>query len=141
MPLIVIDVVRGHDETYLTSLLDGIHEAVVDAFEVPDTDRYQVLTQHEPFELRALDTGLGLTRSRDLTFIRVISKTRPESAKRRLYELIAQRLHSRLGLSGEDIIVTIVENTGADWSFGRGTAQFLTGELPEAPIPPGDNRR
>jgi len=58
-----------------------------------------------------------------------------------LYELIAQRLHSRLGLNGEDIIVTIVENTGADWSFGQGRAQFLTGELPDAPIPPNDNRR
>lgn len=134
MPMIVIDVVRGQDETYLTSLLDGIHEAVVEAFDVPGADRYQVLNQHEPFELRVLDTGLGYTRSERLTLVRVLSKARPEPAKQRLYELIAQRLEARLGLRGDDLVVTIVENTAADWSFGRGQAQFLTGDLPNAPV-------
>ena len=102
MPLIVVDVIRGHDETRLTALLDGIHAAVVDAFDVPDTDLYQVLTQHEPFELRALDTGLGYTRSHDLTIVRVISKTRPENAKQRLYARIAENLQERIGLDGDD---------------------------------------
>lgn len=74
MPLIVVDTIRGHEESRLTAVLDGIHDAVVEAFSVPATDLYQVLTQHEPFELRALDTGLGYTRSRDLTIVRVISK-------------------------------------------------------------------
>ncbi|TDD41346.1 tautomerase family protein [Saccharopolyspora elongata] len=131
MPLIVVDVIRGHDETRLTTLLDGIHAAVVEAFAVPETDLYQVLTQHEPFELRALDTGLGYTRTRDLTIIRVISKARPETAKQRLYELIAENLHERIGLDGDDLVVSIVENGAADWSFGRGRAQFLTGDLPD----------
>jgi len=64
MRLIIVDVIRGHDESHLTTLLDSIHDAVVDAFEVPAADRYQVLTQYEPFEIRALDTGLGFPRSR-----------------------------------------------------------------------------
>ncbi|MDN6555158.1 MAG: tautomerase family protein [Acidipropionibacterium jensenii] len=131
MPLIVVDVIRGHDESRLTALLDGIHAAVVEAFDVPDTDLYQVLTQHEPFELRALDTGLGYTRSQNLTIVRVISKTRPENAKQRLYARIAENLHERVGLDGDDLVVSIVENGAADWSFGRGHAQFLTGELPD----------
>jgi phenylpyruvate tautomerase PptA (4-oxalocrotonate tautomerase family) len=133
MPLIAIDVIRGHDETHLTTLLDGIHAAVVEAFAVPDTDRYQVLTQHEPSEIRASDTGLGYTRGRDLTIIHVVSKARSEAAKQRLYALIAQNLHERLGISGDDIVVAINENTGADWSFGRGRAQFLTGDLLDVP--------
>lgn len=133
MPFIAVDVIRGHDETHLTALLDGVHDAVVEALAVPDTDRYQILTQHEPFEIRAQDTGLGYTRSQNLTMIRVISKARPEAAKQRLYALIAQNLHERLGIGGDDIIVSIAENTGADWSFGRGRAQFLTGDLPDTP--------
>lgn len=130
MPLITVDVVRGHDETYLTTLLDAIHDAVVDAFAVPDTDRYQILHQHEPFELRALDTGLGYTRTDQLTIIQVTSKTRTIHAKQRLYEQIAAQLGTRLGINSDDVIVTIVDNTAADWSFGRGRAQFLTGDLP-----------
>ncbi|MCE0764946.1 tautomerase family protein [Pseudonocardia kujensis] len=133
MPLIAVDVIRGHDETHLTTLLDGIHDAVVEALAVPDTDRYQILTQHEPLEIRALDTGLGYTRSQNLTIIRVISKARPEAAKQRLYALIAQNLHARLGIGGDDIIISIAENTDADWSFGGGRAQFLTGDLPNTP--------
>lgn len=129
MPLIIVDVIRGHDEAHLTSLLDGIHDAVVEALEVPSTDRYQVLTQHEPFEIRALDTGLGYVRSQDLTIIRVISKARPEAAKQRLYGLITKNLQTRLAIDGDDVIVAVVENSDADWSFGRGHAQFLTGEL------------
>lgn len=133
MPLIAVDVIRGHDETHLTNLLDGIHAAVVEALGVPTTDLYQILTQHEPFELRALDTSLGYTRTRDLTIVRIVSKARPERAKQRLYELIAHNLHERVGLDGDDLVVSVVENGAADWSFGRGRAEFLTGDLPDGP--------
>ena len=129
MPLVQIDVIRGHDETYLRDLMTLVHEAVVEAFEVPATDRYQILSQHEPFEICALDTGLGYDRSTQLVIIRVTSKARPEPAKAKLYTLIAESASARLGISGDDIIVTVVENGDADWSFGRGRAQFLTGEL------------
>lgn len=97
---------------------------------MPESDLYQLLAQHEPFEIRALDTGLGYTRSQDLTIIRVISKSRPAAAKQRLYELIAENLRARLGISGDDVIVSVIENSDADWSFGHGRAQFLTGDLP-----------
>ena len=129
MPLVLVDVIRGHDEARLRELMDLVHDAVVTAFDVPDTDRYQILTQHEPFEIHALDTGLGFTRTRDLAIIRLVSKQRSEGAKQRLYELIAQHAESRLGISTDDLIVTIVENGAADWSFGQGVAQFLTGDL------------
>lgn len=132
MPLIVIDTFKGHDESYLTGIMDGIHDAVVEGFQVPDTDRYQVLNQHEPFEIRALDTGLGYTRSNNLTIIRVVSKARPEAAKRRLYELIVGNLKARVGIDEQDVIISVTENGDADWSFGLGHAQFLTGELPVA---------
>ena len=129
MPLVQIDVIRGHDETYLRDLMDLVHEAVVAAFDVPATDRYQILSQHEPFEICALDTGLGYDRSNRLVIVRVTSKARQDPAKAKLYALIAESASGRLGISGDDIIVTIAENTDADWSFGRGRAQFLTGEL------------
>jgi phenylpyruvate tautomerase PptA (4-oxalocrotonate tautomerase family) len=129
MPLIIIDVLRGHDEDYLSSLLDGVHDAMVEAFDVPVTDRYQILNQHEPYEMRMLDTGLGYTRGDNLTVIRVVSKTRSQDAKQRLYKLVVSTLGDRLGISGDDVILSVTENTDADWSFGQGRAQFLTGEL------------
>ncbi|MBC3761996.1 tautomerase family protein [Quadrisphaera oryzae] len=129
MPLLAVDVVRGRSEQQLRELLDVVQSAVVDAFEVPETDRYQVLTQHEPFELVALDTGLGISRTAGLVVVRVTSRERTEEKKVELYQLLAQRLEERCGVRADDLVVTITENGAADWSFGGGQAQFLTGAL------------
>lgn len=129
MPLVNISVIRGRTDEQLRALLDTIHEAQVAAFDVPETDRYQLLTQHEPGELVALDTGLGHPRSQSLVVLHFVSRRRTREQKTALYGLLARRLHERLGISGDDLIVTITENDDADWSFGAGRAQFLTGEL------------
>jgi phenylpyruvate tautomerase PptA (4-oxalocrotonate tautomerase family) len=131
MPLINVDVVEGRSEEELRTLLDAVHEAMVEALGVPESDRYQILTEHQPHQMVALDTGLGLTRSRDLVFLRFVSRARPAAAKQRLYQLLAERLESACGLSPDDLIVSVTENGAADWSFGGGVAQFVTGALPE----------
>lgn len=126
----MIDTIRGqYDETQLRTLMDAVQDAVVEAFDVPDTDRYQILTQHEPFELVALDTGLGISRTERLVIVRFASKARTEDAKVALNRALARNLKDRLDIGGEDLVVSITENGDADWSFGHGTAQFLTGEL------------
>ncbi|MCW2164470.1 Tautomerase enzyme [Microbacterium hydrothermale] len=130
MPLVMIDTIRGrYDETELRTIMDAVQDAVVEAFGVPKTDRYQILTQHEPFELLALDTGLGIERSERLVIVRLASKQRTQDAKVQLYRLLAENLNDRVGVEGNDLVVSITENGDADWSFGHGTAQFLTGEL------------
>jgi phenylpyruvate tautomerase PptA (4-oxalocrotonate tautomerase family) len=129
VPLVNIDVIRGRDDDQLRTLLDSIHGAMVEAFGVPDTDRYQIVTQHEPEEMLSLDTGLGMKRTSDLVVLHFISRRRSPEAKTALYELLARNLGQRCGISPEDLIVTITENDAADWSFGNGVAQFLTGDL------------
>lgn len=129
MPLIAIDVLRHRTPDELRTLLDTVHEAMVEAFEVPDTDRYQVLTQHEPGELVLLDTGLGFERSERVVVIRVTSRQRTTEAKQAFYRLLATRLEERCGVSSADLMVSIVENGPDDWSFGGGVAQFVTGDL------------
>lgn len=129
MPLVNVDVIRGRNPGQLRAPLVAIHSSMVEAFEVPDTDRYQILTQHDRDEMIALDTGLGMERSADLVVLRFISKTRSEKAKQRLFALLAERLQQECDLSPEDLIVSLTENGPADWSFGHGRAQFLTGDL------------
>lgn len=129
MPLINVDVVRGRDETAVRVMLDAIHDSMVEAFGVPVTDRYQVLTQHDQHELVVEDTGLGFPRSDDLVVLRLTSSKRTDEAKQLFYRLLATNLHERAGISPDDVVVSIVENGPADWSFGGGVAQFVTGEL------------
>ena len=129
MPLLRFDLIEGRDEQALQKLLDTAHDAMVEAFNVPEKDRYQIVHQHPANELIIQDTGLGLNRSKDLVVISITSKTRTESQKEKLYALLAERLEAECGISPEDVMVSITENGDADWSFGLGEAQFLTGKL------------
>lgn len=129
MPLLKFDLIQGRSEEQLKTLLDTAHEAMVQAFQVPHSDRYQCVAQHRPGEIMVEDTGLGYSRSRQVVLLTVVSRPRPQVQKAEFYRLLAERLQAVCGLSPDDLIVSLVENTDADWSFGRGRAQFLTGEL------------
>jgi malonate semialdehyde decarboxylase len=136
MPLLKFDLIEGRDAPKLRALLDAAHGAMVQAFGVPSSDRYQCVTQHRPGELILEDTGLGYQRSRDVVLLTVVSRPRSGREKLDFYRLLAERLHAECRISPDDLIVSLVENADADWSFGRGRAQFLTGELQPA-VPGG----
>lgn len=129
MPLLKFDLIQGRSDEQLQTLLDAAHQAMVEAFQVPQSDRYQCVAQHRPAELVLKDTGLGYTRSANVVLLTVISRPRSQAQKVEFYRLLAEKLQTNCGLSPDELIVSLVENSDADWSFGRGRAQFLTGEL------------
>lgn len=129
MPLLRFDVIEGRSEKELKKILDIVHEAIVEALGVPETDRYQVVHQHKPFEMIIQDTGLGFNRTDNFILISIVSSERTEEKKTVLYELIVSKLEINCAISKEDVMINISENTAADWSFGNGIAQFLSGDL------------
>lgn len=129
MPLIQVDLLKQNDKERLRNILDTIHRCAVEAFDIPERDRYQIVNQHDPEEMILLDTGLGFERTKDQIVIRVTSKQRTQDKKELLYSLLGQRLKDRCQIEPQNLLVSIVENGDADWSFGFGKAQFLTGEL------------
>ncbi len=129
MPLVFIHLQRGRTAEELGAVAAAIHRAVVDGFSVPETDRYQIITQHDPQEMVALDTGLGIERSRDLVVLHVVSRARTIGQKQDFYRLLTDHLNRDCGIAPSDVIVSITENGDGDWSFGLGEAQFLTGAL------------
>jgi hypothetical protein len=129
MPLLYFDLIEGREPSEVQALLDAAHDAVVEAFKVPPRDRYQVVSTHPAQEIVAWDTGLGIDRSPRQVVLHVVSRRRTRDMKERFYELLASNLAERCGLDAADLIVSITENDDADWSFGYGRAQFLTGEL------------
>ena len=129
MPLLYIDLIEGRTPAEVKTLLDAIHDAVVDAFGVPPRDRYQVVHTHPAHEIVAWETGLGIERSSRLVVLHVVSRRRTREMKEKFYELLASNLADRCGVDPADLIVSITENADEDWSFGHGRAQFRTGEL------------
>lgn len=129
MPLLKLNLIKGRSKAELALLLDTVHDVMVSAFHVPERDRYQVVFEHEATHLRALDTGLGLARTDKFVLVEVISRPRERSEKLTFYRNLAARLEAECSIPTSDIMVSFIENTDEDWSFGGGVAQFVTGEL------------
>lgn len=129
MPLVRIDLVQGRSDAELAELADTVQQCLEDVFAAPARDRYQVITEHRPGLLVLQDTGLGFERSDRRVLVAITQQGRSTEQKQALHAALAARLLERCGVAGEDLVVSLVENTPADWSFGHGRAQFLTGEL------------
>ncbi|MCJ2048411.1 tautomerase family protein [Methylobacterium sp. J-070] len=129
MPLLRFDIVEGRSPDELRTLLDAANEAMLEAFEVPPGDRYQIVQEHPSAHMVLEDTGLGIPRTDDRVVLQVTTRPRSPEMKQAFYRLLCERLEARCGIAPSDVVVSMVTNADEDWSFGHGRAQFLTGEL------------
>ena len=129
MPLVKIHVLKGRQSQEIDVLLDTVHDVVVQSFGVPVRDRYQILQEHQASHFRALDTGLDIARNEKFILLEITSRPRSRDAKVTFYSNLTRALQARCDVPPSDVMVSLLINSDEDWSFGMGTAQFLTGEL------------
>jgi hypothetical protein len=129
MPLIRVDAVVGRSQAEIKTLLDAAHRAVLSAFKVPERDRYQIYQEHPEGNIVVQDTGLGIERTTNVVIVTVVSRPRSQEMKQTFYRDLCRELKEGCGIQPSDVMVSIVTNSDADWSFGNGEAQFLTGKL------------
>ncbi|WP_146645782.1 tautomerase family protein [Labilithrix luteola] len=124
MPLVRISLGIPKSPEVIQAISDGIHRALVDAFGIPEDDRFQVVC---PNESLVYDRGyLGIERSEDVIFVQVtLVRGRAVEKKRTFYRLVVENLSRSPGLRKQDIVISLVENDRADWSVGNGEAQLL----------------
>jgi hypothetical protein len=84
MPLVRFDVVEGRSDDEIKDLLDAAHRAMLSAFHVPETDRYQIYNEHPPSRLVAEDTGLGIRRTSNRVVVSVTSRERTQAMKEKV---------------------------------------------------------
>jgi phenylpyruvate tautomerase PptA (4-oxalocrotonate tautomerase family) len=139
MPIVYYDVVRGRNRDQLRALLDSAQAALVEAFETPERDRYQLVTEHSPDEMIIQDNGLGIDRSENIVFIHMINRRgkKSQAQKEKLYELLARNLKRDCGLDPADLVVVITENESEDFSIGYGKAQYVNGAIDPVTSRPG----
>ena len=125
MPLVRISLREGKPETYRRALADGIHRAMVDAINVPPLDRFQVITEHPAESLIYDPAYLGIVRSDDVVFVQItLNAGRSTEQKRALYARMAELLGVSPGLRPQDLLISLVEVSRENWSFGNGEAQY-----------------
>lgn len=128
MPVARISLLRGHSRDYIAALSASLHRAMVATFEVPESDRFHVIHQHERHELFIDPHYLCGPRSDGFVLI-AITAGRPRSVqvKQNFYRRLAEELGASPGIRSEDVMVVIAANAPVDWSFGRGEASMLRG--------------
>jgi len=129
MPLLHFHVVEGRSDDDIKAMLDAAHEAMLETFEVPRGDRYQIVSEHKKTHLIVEDTGLDIPRTDKVLLLQMFTRPRGDAKNAAFYKCLTERLQTSCGMAPSDVMVSVVENNDAHWSFGHGRAQFLTGEL------------
>ncbi len=128
MPLVRIDLAQGHPAgNERRDIGQVIYEAMRATLDVPDGDRFQIMTAHPGADLVIDSDYLGVARSKHCIVIQVtLNAGRSVEQKRAFYRAVADGLNARLRVRREDVFINLVEVKREDWSFGNGEAQYAT---------------
>ncbi len=75
------------------------------------------------------DTGLGIPRTDKVVVLSAPRRPRDQATRVTFYKRLCEELEASCAIRPSDVMVSVVSNSDADWSFGLGRAQFLTGDL------------
>jgi phenylpyruvate tautomerase PptA (4-oxalocrotonate tautomerase family) len=127
VPLVRISLLKGKPAGFGEKVGRIVYESMVETIDVPEGDRFQVVSEHERSGLLYDPGYLGIQRSDGIVIIQMtITEGRTLEKKKALYKRIAERLNADLGVRVEDVFINVVEVKKENWSFGNGIAQYVT---------------
>ena len=127
MPFVRIDLGEGKTAEYRKKIGEIVYTAMREVIDVPDGDKFQVITEHPAGQLNITESYLGNRYSKDIVLIQItLSAGRTVEQKKAFYKRIADDFAEQLNGRREDIVINLVEVRREDWSFGGGIAQYVT---------------
>jgi 4-oxalocrotonate tautomerase len=127
MPLVRIDLIEGKPPEYRLEVGQIVYQALLDIFNVPKDDRFQVITEHPKAGLQFASDYLGIHKGDDCIFLQItLNAGRTIEMKQRFYKAVTHTLHERLRLRREDIMINLIEVPKENWSYGNGEAQYVS---------------
>ncbi len=114
MPLVRIDMIKGHTEEYKKQFLNAVHDGLELALGIPEWDRFQRLNEidNEYFERSA-------EKSADFCIIELtLFLGRSKETKGKVITEITRLLVDRLHIKPTDIFIIINEPPFENWGFG-----------------------
>jgi phenylpyruvate tautomerase PptA (4-oxalocrotonate tautomerase family) len=126
MPLVRIDMPAGELPEKRRIIADVVYDAMISTLNVPQNDRFQIVSERESHDLIIDPTYLGFQRSPEAIIFQVtLNDGRSVELKQAFYKAVAEGLRDRAGMRPEDFI-SLVEVKKENWSFGNGVAQYAT---------------
>ena len=126
MPFVRISVYQSTPPSDRKAIADAVYEAMRETIGIPEGDKFIVVTAHPAEELHIDPAFMGMNRTERFILTQIfLSQGRTVEQKQALYKRIAERLHNATGVSTDNVMTVLTENTFTDWSFGKGEAQFV----------------
>ena len=131
MPLVRISLLKGKSKAHIRAIADGVHQALVEAYNAPAGDRFQLIQQYDRDDFIYDADYLGIHRTDDVVFIHIVAGNwRDTPVKQALYKAIADRLAENPGLRRQDVQIILSPNARDEWSFGNGLASYVKADEP-----------
>ncbi|GAB1765501.1 tautomerase family protein [Priestia megaterium] len=113
----------------LKKVSNHIHQSLIQHFHIPKEDYFQLFlpypSQHFFYDSQYLLEN-GEKRTDPMIYISITcGQGRTIEQKKKLYQSIAEGLHTDLDLSTNNIFITLNETSLENWSFGQGIAQMV----------------
>lgn len=125
MPLVRIDLPNTIEPARRGLIGDIVYQAMADVLNVPDSDKFQIITAHDADSLRIDPAYLGVDRSPTAFIIDItLNAGRTVELKRRFYATVAERLNAEANVRPQDVMIVLTEVAKENWSFGNGEAQY-----------------
>ena len=126
MPLVRIDISKSASRERVRDVGDAVYNAMIAVANVPNYDKFQVVTRHGPDEIIYPEEGyLGIDYTPDLIIIQVTwVGGRSTEVKKKFYQHIVDEIHAKQGVRKQDIYISLVDSGREDWSFGNGEMQY-----------------
>lgn len=122
MPLVTVTMGRGKSPPFKSSVLAGVHAALV-ASGVPETDRFQRVLELDADDFRYDPSYPDLQAPRGADFVLIeilLSVGRSVKVKKKILADLMTSLRHDPGLDPEHVMVVFKETSWENWAFGGG---------------------
>ncbi|NWA29886.1 tautomerase family protein [Pseudomonas gingeri] len=104
---------------------NALNQSLVEALNIPEGDRFVMLSEHGDEELFIHPTFMEMNRTPNAMIITIlIGAHRPQSDKSILMATITRLLEKAADISPDDVFIALIPVPNENFSFGRGVAQL-----------------
>ncbi|MCS4300766.1 tautomerase family protein [Chryseobacterium sp. BIGb0232] len=124
MPLIRITLSENYSAEECHKISQAVHATLIEDFTIPADDYFHIIEQVNPSQLFFPDQYLGMKHDQGILFIQIIAAMgRTREQKQKLYKNIVLGISGSTNINPQNIIITLLENSKENWSFGNGELQ------------------
>jgi 4-oxalocrotonate tautomerase family enzyme len=114
MPLVRVEIIKGKSAEYKKTLLDCIHEGLMESIGIADWDRFQRI-----IEIDRADFETPSEKTYQFMIIEItMFQGRSKEQKKALIDTVTRKLGERFGIAPTDVFIVINDPPNENWGLG-----------------------